>query len=303
MNDSTARATWRDYLEITKPRVVALMTFTALIGMVMADPLMQNLAKMFAGTIGITLMAAAAASINQVTDRHIDAKMSRTQGRPLPRGVLSVRRAMLFALLLGSLGFGILNHYVNVLTAWLTFGSLTGYAMVYTLYLKRATPQNIVIGGAAGATPPLLGWTTVTGAIEPGAMVLFLIIFIWTPPHFWALALHRKEDYAKMGIPMLPVTHGDNYTRLQVTLYTALLLAVSLLPFVIHLSGILYLIGAVVLGSVFLVYTIQMQRERDNRLAMPIFSYSIIYLMGLFLLLLLDRYWVLFGWFVIDPAL
>ena len=295
MNDSTLRTTWRDYLEVTKPRVVALMTFTALIGMVMADPLMRNLAKMLNGTIGITLMAAAAAAINQVTDRHIDAKMSRTQGRPLPRGTLGVRQAMIFALLLGTLGFTLLYQYVNTLTAWLTFVSLIGYAIIYTLYLKRATPQNIVIGGAAGATPPLLGWTTVTGSVDPGALVLFLIIFIWTPPHFWALALHRKEDYAKMGIPMLPVTHGDNYTRLQVTLYTALLLAVSLLPFVIHLSGILYLAGAILLGSVFLIYAIQMQREHDNRLAMPTFSYSIVYLMGLFLLLLVDRYWVLFG--------
>jgi len=270
------------------------MTFTALIGMVMADPLMRDILKMFYGVVGITLMAAAAAAINQITDRHIDAQMSRTQGRPLPRGALSVRQAVGFAVFLGGIGFALLYMTVNALTAWLTFGSLIGYAMIYTMYLKRATPQNIVIGGAAGATPPLLGWTTVTSSVDPGAFVLFLIIFTWTPPHFWALALHRKEDYAKMGIPMLPVTHGDSYTRLQITLYTALLLAVSLLPFVVQLSGMLYLSGAIMLGGVFLYYAAKMQSERSNRLAMPTFTYSIIYLMGLFLLLLIDRYGELF---------
>ena len=287
-------SSWRDYWEVTKPRVVALMTFTALIGMVLADPLMQVPMKMLYGAIGITLMAAAAAAINQIADRHVDAQMDRTQARPLPRGSLRTPQVLGFAFLLGMGGFLLLYFWVNGLTAWLTLGSLIGYALVYTLYLKRATPQNIVIGGAAGATPPLLGWAAVTGNIEAGALALFLIIFVWTPPHFWALALHRKEDYAKADIPMLPVTHGDSYTRLQITLYTVLLAATSMLPFVIQLSGQIYLAGALILNGVFLAYAIRMQKEASNRLAMPTFTYSIIYLMGLFTLLLLDRYLGLF---------
>ena len=283
-------SSWRDYWEVTKPRVVALMTFTALIGMVLADPLMQVPLKMLYGAIGITLMAAAAAAINQIADRHVDAQMDRTQARPLPRGSLRTPQVLGFAFLLGMGGFLLLYFRVNGLTAWLTLGSLIGYALVYTLYLKRATPQNIVIGGAAGATPPLLGWAAVTGNIEAGALALFLIIFVWTPPHFWALALHRKEDYAKADIPMLPVTHGDRYTRLQITLYTVLLAATSMLPFVIQLSGRVYLAGALVLNGIFLAYAIRMQKEASNRLAMPTFTYSIVYLMGLFTLLLLDRY-------------
>ena len=283
-------SSWRDYWEVTKPRVVALMTFTALIGMVLADPLMQVPLKMLYGAIGITLMAAAAAAINQIADQHVDAQMDRTQARPLPRGSLRTPQVLGFAFLLGMGGFLLLYFRVNGLTAWLTLGSLIGYALVYTLYLKRATPQNIVIGGAAGATPPLLGWAVVTGNIEAGALALFLIIFVWTPPHFWALALHRKEDYAKADIPMLPVTHGDRYTRLQITLYTVLLAATSMLPFVIQLSGRVYLAGALVLNGIFLAYAIRMQKEASNRLAMPTFTYSIVYLMGLFTLLLLDRY-------------
>ena len=287
-------SSWRDYWEVTKPRVVALMTFTALIGMVLADPLMQVPLNMLYGAVGITLMAAAAAAINQIADQHVDAQMDRTQARPLPRGSLRTPQVLGFAFLLGMGGFLLLYFRVNGLTAWLTLGSLIGYALVYTLYLKRATPQNIVIGGAAGATPPLLGWAAVTGNIEAGALALFLIIFVWTPPHFWALALHRKEDYAKADIPMLPVTHGDSYTRLQITLYTVLLAATSMLPFVIQLSGQLYLAGALVLNGIFLAYAIRMQKEASNRLAMPTFTYSIVYLMGLFTLLLLDRYLGLF---------
>lgn len=290
-------SSWRDYWEVTKPRVVALMTFTALIGMVLADPLMQVPLKMLYGAVGITLMAAAAAAINQIADQHVDAQMDRTQARPLPRGSLRTVQVLGFSALLGMGGFGLLFSLVNMLTAWLTLGSLIGYALIYTLYLKRATPQNIVIGGAAGATPPLLGWTAVTGSIEAGALALFLIIFVWTPPHFWALALHRKEDYAKADIPMLPVTHGDSYTRLQITLYTLLLTATSMLPFVIRLSGWMYLTGALVLNGIFLAYAIRMQKEASNRLAMPTFTYSIIYLMGLFTLLLLDRYLGLFQMF------
>ena len=287
-------SSWRDYWEVTKPRVVALMTFTALIGMVLADPLMQVPMKMLYGSVGITLMAAAAAAINQIADRHVDAQMDRTQARPLPRGSLRTHHVLGFAFLLGTGGFLLLYLRVNGLTAWLTLGSLIGYALIYTLYLKRATPQNIVIGGAAGATPPLLGWAAVTGTVEAGALALFLIIFVWTPPHFWALALHRKEDYAKADIPMLPVTHGDRYTRLQVTLYTVLLAATSMLPFVIQLSGRVYLAGALVLNGIFLAYAVRMQKEASNRLAMPTFTYSIVYLMGLFTLLLLDRYLGLF---------
>ena len=287
---NAAAGAWRDYLEVTKPRVVALMTFTALIGMVLADPLMRRPAQMLYGTVGITLMAAAAAAINQLADRHVDARMRRTQARPLPRGTLRAAHVLRFAALLGGGGFALLLAAVNALTAGLTLVSLLGYALIYTLYLKRATPQNIVIGGAAGATPPLLGWTTVTGAVEAGALVLFLIIFVWTPPHFWALALHRKEDYAKTEIPMLPVTHGDRYTRLQITLYTVLLAAVSLLPFAVGLSGLAYLAGALMLDAVFLGYAVRMQIEASNRLALPTFTYSIIYLMALFSVLLLDRY-------------
>ena len=290
----TQASSWRDYWEVTKPRVVALMTFTALIGMVLADPLMHAPLQMLYGAVGITLMAAAAAAINQIADRHVDAQMDRTQARPLPRGSLRTSQVLGFAAVLGLGGFGLLLGLVNVLTAWLTLGSLIGYALVYTLYLKRATPQNIVIGGAAGATPPLLGWTAVTGNVEAGALVLFLIIFVWTPPHFWALALHRKEDYAKADIPMLPVTHGDSHTRLQITLYTLLLTATSMLPFVVQLSGWVYLVGALALNGVFLGYAIRMQKEASNRLAMPTFTYSIVYLMGLFTLLLLDRYLELF---------
>ena len=291
---SATSARWRDYLEVAKPRVVALMTFTALIGMILADPLMRDPWVMLCGATGITLMAGAAAAINQIADRHVDAQMDRTQARPLPRGALQTSQALKFAALLGTGGFALLFGTVNALTAWLTLGSLIGYALVYTLYLKRATPQNIVIGGAAGATPPLLGWTAVTGTVEAGALVLFLIVFVWTPPHFWALALHRKEDYAKTRIPMLPVTHGDRFTRLQITLYTLLLTAVSMLPFVIQLSGGTYLAGALILNGIFLGYAIRMQKETSNRLAMPTFTYSIVYLMGLFSLLLLDRYVELF---------
>ena len=287
-------ARWRAYLELTKPRVVALMVFTALIGMVLADPWMQAPARLLWGIAGITLMAAAAAAVNQLADRELDARMERTRARPLPRGAVAPRQALRFAAALGALGFAALALRVNMLTAWLTLGSLLGYAFVYTRYLKHATPQNIVIGGAAGAAPPLLGWTAVAGSVDPGALALFLIIFAWTPPHFWALALHRREDYAATGVPMLPVTHGDDYTRLQITLYTLLLTAASLLPFAIGLSGLPYLAAALALDAGFLGYALAMQRERGNRLAMPTFVYSIVYLMGLFLALLIDRYLGLF---------
>ncbi len=246
----------RDYLELCKPKVVALMVFTSWVGMLLATPGELPLNALIYGTLGITLMASSAAAINHVVDRRIDAVMRRTQHRPLPTGHLGVSHCLLFASALGALGMAVLVAKVNVLTAVLTLLSLVGYAVVYTMYLKRATPQNIVIGGAAGATPPLLGWTAVTGQVDAYALVLFLIIFTWTPPHFWALAIYRKEDYAKVGIPMLPVTHGEDFTRLHILLYTVLLLIVTVLPFLMGMNGVFYLAGALLLGGAFLYHAI-----------------------------------------------
>lgn len=279
-----------DYLELCKPKVVALMVFTALVGMLLAAPGEVPLRVLVLGNLGIALMAGAAAAVNHLADRHIDAIMARTRARPLPTGHLDVPRVVVFAAAIGGLGMWILAVYINVLTAVLTLLSLVGYAVVYTLYLKRATPQNIVIGGAAGATPPLLGWTAVTGHIDPNAMLLFLIIYTWTPPHFWALALYRKEEYAKVGIPMLPVTHGDDYTRLHILLYTILLVLVTVMPFLTGMSGLLYLVGALGLGAVFLYHAIRLLRRRERRQAIRTFVYSIVYLMALFAILLLDGY-------------
>ena len=281
---------WRDYYELCKPRVVALLVFTAIIGMFLATPGMVPITPLFFGSIGIGLAAASAAAINQVVDQKVDANMRRTSQRPLPTGHLSNKQALSFALFIGALGMWVLIYYVNVLTAVLTFLSLIGYAVIYTLYLKRATPQNIVIGGAAGAAPPVLGWTAVTGTVDPNSLLLFLIIFAWTPPHFWALAIHRRDEYAKVDIPMLPVTHGVEYTRLHALLYTIILVAVTLLPFVTGMSGLFYLIGALILGGLFLYYAIRMQSGRDERIAIKTFGYSIIYLMLLFSVLLVDHY-------------
>jgi protoheme IX farnesyltransferase len=280
----------QDYLELCKPKVVALMMFTALVGMLLAAPGEVPLDILVLGNLGIALVAGAAAAVNQLADQHVDAVMARTQGRPLPTGHLDRARVIVFAIVIGSLGMWILTAYVNLLTALLSLFSLVGYAVVYTLFLKRATPQNIVIGGAAGATPPLLGWTAVTGHVDPNALLLFLIIFTWTPPHFWALALYRKEEYAKVGIPMLPVTHGDDLTRLHVLLYTVLLVLVTVMPFLTGMSGPLYLVGALALGAGFLYYAVALLRTRSRRLAIKTFVYSIVYLMLLFALLLLDRY-------------
>jgi heme o synthase len=280
----------REYYELCKPRVVMLITFTAVVGMFLATPGMVPLEVLALGSLGITLMAASAAAINQLLDRHVDARMARTCGRPLVTGTLTVMESLGFAGAIGTLGFGILYAWVNALTAWLTLATLIGYAGIYTLYLKRATPQNIVIGGAAGAAPPVLGWVAVTGTIDPHALLLFLIIFVWTPPHFWALAIERHKEYAKAGIPMLPVTHGLDFTRLQVLLYTVLLVVVSLLPFVFAMSGVLYLAGALALGAVFLVYAARLFFTRTPGLPMRTFGYSIFYLMALFSLLLLDHY-------------
>ena len=284
---------YKAYLESSKPRVVLLMIFTSFIGMLLADPLQLNFKILILGNLGIALMSLSAGSINQLLDQRIDSIMQRTKSRPLVSGVLKTKNVVLYASIMAIIGFLILYFYINTLTAWLTFGSLIGYAFIYTIYLKRSTPQNIVIGGAAGATPPLLGWTAMTGQIDLIAVILFLIIFTWTPPHFWALALFRKEEYFAAKIPMLPVTHGEQYTRVHITLYTLMLTIVSFLPFIIQFSSHFYLIGALILNIVFLYYVIKMQVSKNNFLANKIFNYSIIYLSALFGFLIADRYLVL----------
>ncbi len=281
---------WRRYLELTKPRIVALITFTALVGTLLASPDWPPLRALLWGTLGIGLASACAAAINHVLDRRIDEQMSRTRSRPLPRGQLTERNALLFAGALGLAAMTILSFLVNPLTATLTFVSLIGYAVVYTVWLKRATPQNIVIGGAAGAAPPVLGWAAVTNTIDPHALLLFLIIFVWTPPHFWALAIARKDEYARVGIPMLPVTHGVEHTRLQVLLYSVLLCVVTLLPFLTGMSGLIYLAAAVPLGVRFLVYAGLLKFTARPDMPMRLFRYSIKYLMWLFAALLIDHY-------------
>ena len=285
--------TYKAYLDSSKPKVVALMIFTSFIGMLLADPLRLNFQILILGNLGIALMSLSAGSINQLLDQKIDSIMQRTKTRPLVLGILSTKNVVIYASLMAISGFFILYFYVNILTAWLTFGSLVGYAFVYTLYLKRNTPQNIVIGGAAGATPPLLGWTAMTGQIDLIAVILFLIIFTWTPPHFWALALYRKEEYFAAKIPMLPVTHGEQYTRVHITLYTLMLTIVSFLPFIIQFSSHFYLVGALVLNLIFIYYVLKMQLSKNNYLASKIFNYSIIYLSALFGFLIADRYLVL----------
>ncbi len=284
------KISWKDFLELTKPRVVALMMLTAIIGMLLAAPGVPHWSVLVFGNIGIALLAGAAAVINHVVDQKIDTVMARTRKRPVATGKISPFDALVFATSLALAGMLILVWQVNALTAWLTLASLVGYAGVYTLYLKRATPQNIVIGGLAGAMPPLLGWTAVTGQVEGHALLLVLIIFAWTPPHFWALAIHRKEEYAKAGIPMLPVTHGNRYTEIHIVLYTLMMLAVSLLPFVTGMSGPIYLVAAVVLGLRFLQYAVRLLRGDDRMVALATFKYSITYLMALFVFLLVDHF-------------
>lgn len=280
----------RDYYELCKPRVVMLIVFTAVVGMFLATDGMVPWKILVIGTLGIGLMAASAAAINQLLDAEVDARMARTCGRPLVTGNLKRGQSIRFAAVLGIAGMVVLYLWINPLTAWLTFFTLVGYAGVYTLYLKRATPQNIVIGGAAGAAPPILGWVAVTGTLDPEPLLLFLIIFIWTPPHFWALAIERHEEYAKVDIPMLPVTHGLEYTRTQVLLYTFLLIAVSLLPFAYGMSGPLYGVGALLLGLLFLAYAWRLKFAPQPGLAMRTFGFSLVYLMGIFTLLLVDHY-------------
>jgi heme o synthase len=287
---ATAAIPWRDYLGVCKLKVVALIVFTALVGMFLAVPGMVPWQPLVFGTLGIGMAAASAAAINHVVDRHVDARMSRTASRPVASGHLTGRNCLAFAVTLGALAMWILVQFVNPLTAALTFASLIGYAVIYTLYLKRATPQNIVIGGAAGAAPPVLGWTAVTGHIDPNALLLFLIIFVWTPPHFWALAIHRRHEYAKVDIPMLPVTHGVDFTRLQVLLYTVLLVVVTVMPYATRMSGLVYLVGAMALGIGFLYHAWTLMSDDSGKQAMKTFGYSIIYLMALFAFLLIDHY-------------
>ena len=282
--------TIKNYYELCKPNVVLMMLITALVGSLLASKTLAPLSLIAFAMLGIALCASSAAAINQIIDRKTDANMNRTENRPIPQGEVSPVNASIFAFILGSLGAAILVIYVNTLTALLTLASLIGYAFVYTVYLKRATPQNIVIGGLAGAAPPLLGWTAVTNSIDPNSLLLVLIIFAWTPPHFWALAIHRKEDYAKENIPMLPVTHGVQFTTLQIILYTIILILVSLLPFVVMMSGILYFISALILGVIFLYYAVRLYFEEDNASAFPTFVYSIYYIYLIFAALLIDHF-------------
>jgi protoheme IX farnesyltransferase len=285
-----AGAVWRRYLELTKPKVVTLISFTAIVGTLLASPGLPALAPLVFGNLGIALAAACAATINHVLDRRIDEQMARTRSRPLPTGTLTERNALIFAAVLGVSSMAILAFLVNLLTAALTFLSLIGYAVVYTVWLKRATSQNIVIGGAAGAAPPVLGWAAVTNSIDPNALLLFLIIFVWTPPHFWALAIARRDEYARAGIPMLPVTHGLAYTRHQVLLYTVLLVLVTLMPFLTHMSGLVYLVTALGLNCGFLYYALALRITAREELPMRVFRFSVTYLMWLFAALLVDHY-------------
>jgi protoheme IX farnesyltransferase len=286
----TGAVQWRDYLELTKPKVSLLIVFTAVVGMVLASPGWIPLNALILGSLGIAMASGSAAAFNHILDRRIDAQMNRTRRRPLPTGHLQESRAVAFAVTLGLLSMLILWVGVNALTAALTFCSLIGYAIVYTLWLKRATPQNIVIGGAAGAAPPVLGWAAVTNSIDPNALVLFLIVFTWTPPHFWALAIARRDDYAKVGIPMLPVTHGIPYTRLQIVLYTILLILTTLLPFLTRMSGLVYLAAALALNARFLYFVVALNKGLRPELPIRTFRYSITYLMLLFAALILDHY-------------
>jgi protoheme IX farnesyltransferase len=288
--DAARAALWRDYYALTKPRVVQLLVFTAIVGMFLATPGMVPWDVLTYASVGIGLAAAAGAVVNHVLDQRLDAQMTRTRNRPLPTGRIHERDALAFALALALAGLGVLAVLVNALTAGLTFVSLIGYAVIYTVYLKRATPQNIVIGGAAGAAPPVLGWAAVTDEVSGYALLLALIIFTWTPPHFWALAIARRADYERAEIPMLPVTHGEEVTKSFVVYYTILLVLVTLLPYLTHMSGPLYLAGALLLGAGFLYYALELKVRSGTELAMPTFAYSISYLIALFSFLLVDHY-------------
>ncbi len=283
----------KSYYELCKPNVVYMMLICALVGMLLAEQYVSSYLYLFISLSGIALCAASAAAINQVIDRETDASMTRTDQRPLPQGELSPTHASIFAFVIGVTGAMILYFFVNTLTMILTISSLIGYAFIYTVYLKRATPQNIVIGGLAGAAPPLLGWSSVTNTIDPYALLLVLIIFVWTPPHFWALAIYRKDEYAKESIPMLPVTHGVEFTKLQIVLYTIILFIVSVLPYIVLMSGIIYLVSALILSSIFLYYSIKLFVSEDNEIAMKTFQFSIYYIFLIFLALLVDHFLII----------
>jgi len=286
-------AVWRDFYELTKPKVVMLIVFTAIVGMVLAVPGWPGIQPMVVGSLGVGLAASSAAVINHVLDARIDLQMSRTHNRPVAQGRLSDVQALTFAFILCALSMLLLWFIINPLTALLTFASLIGYAVIYTVFLKRATPQNIVIGGAAGAAPPVLGWTAVTGEIHVDAIILFLIIFMWTPPHFWALAIAKLEDYERVGIPMLPVTHGEEFTRQHILIYTILLVLVTIVPYLTGMSGLIYLVTALILGGRFLYWAIRMRRDPDKEIPMQVFRFSIAYLMYLFAALLIDHYYII----------
>jgi len=284
------RISWRHYLELCKPKVVLLIIFTAVVGMLLSTDGAVPLDIFIFGNLGIGLAAASGAAVNHWVDQRIDSLMDRTKNRPIPTGGLSSKAAIIFAISLGVLSMAILVTQVNLLTALLTLVSMIGYAVIYTMFLKRSTPHNIVLGGAAGAAPPVLGWAAVTGTVHTEALLLFMIIFIWTPPHFWALAIRRRDDYAKAGLPMLPVTHGISFTKVQILLYTLMLLSVSLIPFVIDMTGKIYLAGALSLGLGFVYHAWRLYRSESDRHAMTTFAYSIFYLTALFAFLLLDHY-------------
>ena len=292
MTIQTARSNFGNFLALCKPRVTMLIVFTAMIGMFLATPNMVPLNILLAATIGIGMASGAAAAFNCLVEQAIDAKMARTRGRPLPTGLVTSSQTFIFASIMAGIGLTTLYIFVNPLTMWLTLATFVGYAVIYTVFLKPATPLNIVIGGLSGAMPPALGWAAVTGAVSAEAWVLVLIIFAWTPPHFWALALYRREEYAKSGLPMLPVTHGEEYTRLQILLYTIILFVVTVLPFAMRMSGFIYLGSALLLNTVFMAYAIGLYRQYSDTLARSMFKFSILYLTLLFAALLVDHYWL-----------
>jgi len=296
MTEANIRSTsWRDYFDLCKPKVVALLLLTSIVGVVLASPPGEvSLFVLIVSTLGIGLAAAAGAVINQVVERESDAKMARTEGRPLPQGKVTQQKAFIFAVMLATASVFILTAWINVLTAVLTFASMIGYAVVYTMYLKKATPQNIVIGGLAGATPPLLGWTSVTNSIDPHGLLLVLIIYTWTPPHFWALAIHRRDDYAKVNLPMLPVTHGIEFTKYAILGYTILMILVTILPYLAYMHGLIYLGAALLLGLYFLYMVMQLMFTERHNIAIKTFVYSINYLMLLFIAMVVDHYFPIY---------
>ena len=291
--EHTDKANWRDYFDLCKPKVIVLLVITAMVGVVLASPPGElSLFVLIVSSIGIGLGSAAGAAINQIVERESDAKMARTEGRPLPQGRIEQKNAFIFALLLAAGSVFVLTAWINVLTAVLTFASMIGYAVIYTMYLKKATPQNIVIGGLAGATPPLLGWVAVTNSIDPQGLLLVLIIYTWTPPHFWALAIHRRDDYAKVNLPMLPVTHGIEFTKYSILGYTIIMIMVTLLPYLIFMSGWIYLLCATLLNLYFLYMVLVLMFSKHEKAAIRTFVYSINYLLLLFVSMVVDHYLV-----------